>query len=205
MKPLALHTGRAMSLRRGDVDTDQIIPAEFCKRLTKSGFEDALFATWRADAGFPLNDPLRQDATVLVAAHNFGTGSSREHAVWALRDWGFRAVVASSFGDIFRRNALKNGVLAVELPARSIEGLAARVEADPAFEITVDLEACELRADGHSHPFEVERRARWLLLNGYDDIAVTLHHHEAISGYESTRPSWLPRIDAAGTGPLDRA
>ncbi|MEV8311851.1 3-isopropylmalate dehydratase small subunit [Streptomyces flavidovirens] len=195
MEPLTLHTGRAISLRRSDVDTDQIIPAEFCKRLTKSGFEDALFAAWRADPSFPLNDPLRQDATVLVAAHNFGTGSSREHAVWALRDWGFRAVVASSFGDIFRRNALKNGVLAVELPAQTVGRLASRVEADPAFEITVDLKACELRAADRSHPFTVDQRARWLLLNGYDDIAVNLGHDEAISLYEATRHRWLPRTD----------
>ncbi|MET9549929.1 3-isopropylmalate dehydratase small subunit [Streptomyces sp. NPDC006627] len=195
MKPLSLHKGRAIALRRGDVDTDQIIPAEFCKRLTKSGYQDALFATWREAPDFPLNDPSRQNATVLVAAHNFGTGSSREHAVWALRDWGFRVVVASSFGDIFRRNALKNGVLVVELPSQAVEDLAVRVEADPAFEITVDLAECELRAAGDSHPFKVERRARWLLLNGYDDIAVTLGHAESISVYETTRPTWLPRTD----------
>ncbi|ORT57432.1 3-isopropylmalate dehydratase small subunit [Streptomyces sp. CB03238] len=195
MEPLTLHTGRGISLRRNDVDTDQIIPAEFCKRLTKSGFEDTLFAKWREEPAFPLNDPLRQDATVLVAAHNFGTGSSREHAVWALRDWGFSVVVASSFGDIFRRNAFKNGLLAVQLDEEVVSGLASAVEADPDFEIVVDLEACELRAAGRGHSFEVDPRARWLLLNGYDDIAVTLGRAEAISAYEASRPPWLPRTD----------
>ncbi|QKW53499.1 3-isopropylmalate dehydratase small subunit [Streptomyces buecherae] len=197
MQPLTLYRGRAISLPRDDVDTDQIVPAEFCKRLDKSGFQDALFATWRIDPGFPLNDPARQEATFLVAARNFGTGSSREHAVWALRDWGFRAVIASSFGDIFRRNALKNGVLPVELPAEAVQDLTSRVEADPEFEITVDLEACELRAAGRTYPFEVDQRARWALLNGQDDISLTLACDADISTYERTRPHWLPRTDTA--------
>lgn len=195
MQPLTLHSGRAISLPRGDVDTDQIVPAAFCKRLDKSGYQDALFASWRTDPDFPLNDPARQEATVLVAAHNFGTGSSREHAVWALRDWGFRAVVASSFGDIFRRNALKNGLLTVELPERAVRDLAALVVADPEFEITVDLVACQLRAAGHTHPFQVDPRARWSLLNGHDEIALTLACDADISLYEGSRPHWLPRAD----------
>ncbi|MBC3988051.1 3-isopropylmalate dehydratase small subunit [Streptomyces sp. AC563] len=197
MQPLPLHSGRAISLPRDDVDTDQIVPAEFCKRLEKSGFQDALFAAWRTDPGFPLNDPTRQEATILVAARNFGTGSSREHAVWALRDWGFRAVVASSFGDIFRRNALKNGVLPVELPDRAVQYLTSRVAADPEFEITVDLEACELRTAGRTYSFEVDPRARWSLLNGHDDISLTLACDTDISTYERTRPRWLPRTDTA--------
>lgn len=129
MQPITEHTGRCVALRRSDVDTDQIIPAEFCKRLTKTGYEDTLFAGWRKDPGFVLNDPAHAGATVLVAGHNFGTGSSREHAVWALRDWGFRAVIASSFGDIFLRNAWKNGLLAVRLPEDVVADLADRADA----------------------------------------------------------------------------
>ncbi|OZM73579.1 3-isopropylmalate dehydratase small subunit [Amycolatopsis antarctica] len=200
MEPLIQHTGRAIALRRGDVDTDQIIPAEFCKRLTKSGYEDTLFVTWREDPEFPLNDPRRAGASVLIGAHNFGTGSSREHAVWALRDWGFAVVVASSFGDIFRRNAFKNGLLAVELPEEVVAELADRADADPAFEITVDLDSRELRADGLRHGFEVDRRARRLLLEGLDDIAVTLGKDGLIADYERARHSWLPRL--APTDPI---
>jgi 3-isopropylmalate/(R)-2-methylmalate dehydratase small subunit len=193
MKPLTEHTGRAMPLRRGDVDTDQIIPAEFCKRLTKVGYADALFAAWRTDPAFILNDPAYADASILIGAHNFGTGSSREHAVWALRDWGFRVVVATSFGDIFRRNAFKNGLLAVEAPEPLVTELAGRVEADPGFEITVDLVACELRAGDRSASFAVDPRARRLLLDGLDDIAVTLTKADTVTAYEKTRLRWLPR------------
>jgi 3-isopropylmalate/(R)-2-methylmalate dehydratase small subunit len=194
MEALTGHTGTCVALRRDDVDTDQIIPAQFCKRLTKSGYDDALFASWRKDPEFVLNRPERRDASVLVAGHNFGTGSSREHAVWALRDWGFAVVVASSFGDIFRRNALKNGLLAVELPEAVVAELADRADAGAAFSIEVDLEAQELRAGDLRHAFEVDEQARWLLLNGLDHIAVTLDKDAAIEAHERSRPRWLPSV-----------
>jgi 3-isopropylmalate/(R)-2-methylmalate dehydratase small subunit len=194
VKPLTEHTGYGVALRRGDVDTDQIIPAEYCKRLTKSGYADALFAGWRKDPGFVLNRPASSAASILVAGHNFGTGSSREHAVWALRDWGFVAVIASSFGDIFRRNAGKNGLLTVELPAPVVAELADMVEADSRAEITVDLAELDVRADGLCHGFDLDPRTRFLLLDGLDEIAVTLTKDDAITAYESARPNWLPRI-----------
>jgi 3-isopropylmalate/(R)-2-methylmalate dehydratase small subunit len=191
---LTRHSGRAVVLRRNDVDTDQIIPAEYCKRLTKNGYEDALFAHWRTEPDFALNEPVRAGASVLVAAANFGTGSSREHAVWALRDWGIRGVIASSFGDIFLRNAWKNGVMAVALPADVVTGLAQRAQDDPAFEITIDLTACEVRAGGQRWPFPVDRDARRMLLEGLDDIDLTLRESERIGAYERTRPAFLPTL-----------
>lgn len=194
MRAMSEHTGRGVALRRGDVDTDQIIPAEFCKRLTKSGYADTLFANWMADPAFVLNQPDRAAASVLVAGHNFGTGSSREHAVWALRDWGFQVVIATSFGDIFLRNAWKNGLLAVVLPEPAVDTLADRVDADPAFEITVDVLDMQVRAGELRWTFDVDQRARWLLLNGLDDIGLTLARDEAISGYERTRHHWLPTL-----------
>lgn len=197
MRPLHEHTGRGVALRRSEVDTDQIIPAAFCKRLTKTGYEDALFATWREDPGFVLNDPDRAAASVLVAAHNFGTGSSREHAVWALRDWGFVVVVASSFGDIFRRNAFRNGLLAVELPEAVVGQLADRVDADPASEITVSVVDREVQAGDIRCPFAIGQRQRRLLLDGLDEIAVTLGADGAIAGYEDARHAWLPRTGVA--------
>lgn len=202
MKPLTAHTGRGVPLRRGDVDTDQIIPAEFCKRLTKTGYDDVLFAGWRENENFVLNRPEYAGATVLVAGHNFGTGSSREHAVWALRDFGFVVVIASSFGDIFRRNAFKNGLLAVELPAETVVSLADRVEADPGLEITADLARLEVRADGLRCPFTVDERARSLLLRGLDEIAVTLEKDEAIGAYERDRPYWLPTLRPSAPDPV---
>ncbi|MGH3700724.1 MAG: 3-isopropylmalate dehydratase small subunit [Pseudonocardiaceae bacterium] len=200
MTPLQGHTGRGVVLRRSDVDTDQIIPAEFCKRLTKSGYQDALFAEWRKDPTFVLNQPQRAHASVLVAGHNFGTGSSREHAVWALRDSGFMVVIATSFGDIFRRNALNNGVLAIELPEAGVAELADRVDADPHVEITADLVNLEVRTDELRYGFTMNERTRWLLLNGLDEIAVTLEKAEAISAHENTRRPWLPTI--APTPPM---
>jgi 3-isopropylmalate/(R)-2-methylmalate dehydratase small subunit len=194
VKPLTRHVGRAVRLRRDDVDTDQIVPAEYCKRLTKSGYADALFATWRADPGFVLNQPASDGATILVAGHNFGTGSSREHAVWALRDGGFVAVIATSFGDIFRRNALKNGLLAVQLPGSAVARLAGLVEAAPDLEITVDLVTTRVMAPGVEHEFDVDGRARRLLLDGLDEIDVTLARQDAILRYERARRPWLPRI-----------
>jgi 3-isopropylmalate/(R)-2-methylmalate dehydratase small subunit len=208
MQSITGHTGRGVALRRDDVDTDQIIPAEFCKRLTKTGYADGLFAGWRAGAGFALNAPAAAGATVLVAGHNFGTGSSREHAVWALRDWGFVAVLASSFGDIFLRNAWKNGLLAAALPAEAVSWLANQVDAVAApmklvgigpasacqLAITVDLVGCEVRAGGRSFGFEVDERARWLVLTGRDDIDVTVEAGDAIAAHERVRRHWLPRL-----------
>ncbi|WP_280441979.1 3-isopropylmalate dehydratase small subunit [Nocardia brasiliensis] len=194
MKPLTEHVGRAIVLRRSNVDTDQIIPAEYCKRLTKSGYADVLFAGWRSDPDFVLDRPGSAGASILVAEHNFGTGSSREHAVWALRDWGFAVVVATSFGDIFRRNAFKNGLLAVELPADVVAGLYAAIEHDPRLPITVDLRHCEIRAGRLRHGFSVDARARRLLLDGLDEIAVTLERDDAISAYERARAYWLPTV-----------
>nr|WP_042178515.1 3-isopropylmalate dehydratase small subunit [Kibdelosporangium sp. MJ126-NF4]CEL13230.1 3-isopropylmalate dehydratase small subunit [Kibdelosporangium sp. MJ126-NF4]CTQ98921.1 3-isopropylmalate dehydratase small subunit (EC 4.2.1.33) [Kibdelosporangium sp. MJ126-NF4] len=202
MEPLAEHTGRGVCLRRDDVDTDQILPSQYCKRLTKSGYADALFAGWREDPEFVLNRPGNAGASILVAAANFGTGSSREHAVWGLRDWGFVVVIATSFGDIFRRNALKNGLLAVELPESVVSRLAALIDADPATTITVDLSAMEVRAAGNSHPFTVDERARWLLLNGLDEIAVTLDKHDAIQAYENDRRPWLPQLVPTASQPV---
>ncbi len=194
MEKWSRHTGRAVALRRSNVDTDQIVPSEYCKRVTKTGFRDALFARWRGEPGFFLEDPAHAGATVLLAGPNFGTGSSREHAVWALRDHDFRVVISASFGDIFRRNALRNGVLAVTLPTPVIARLMDRADAEPAFEVTTDLEAQRVHADGEQHAFEVDARARWLLLNGLDDIAVTLGHEGEISEHESGRWPWLPSL-----------
>ncbi|WP_280403942.1 3-isopropylmalate dehydratase small subunit [Nocardia brasiliensis] len=194
MKPLTEHLGRAIVLRRSNVDTDQIIPAEYCKRLTKSGYADVLFAGWRSDPDFVLNRPGSAAASILVAEHNFGTGSSREHAVWALRDWGFAVVVATSFGDIFRRNAFKNGLLAVELPADVVGGLADAIDRDPNLPIAVNLRHCEIRAGLLRHGFSVDARARQLLLDGLDEIAVTLERDDAISTYERARAHWLPAV-----------
>nr|QEO73586.1 hypothetical protein [uncultured bacterium] len=198
MNPLTSHTGRAVVLRRRNVDTDQIVPAEFCKRVTRTGYADALFARWRDEPGFVLNRPDAAGAIVLLAGSDFGTGSSREHAVWALRDWGFLVVIASRFGDIFHRNALKNGLLAITLDDQVVDGLMAAAEADPGMPITVDLTACEVRADGGTWTFEIDDRARWLLLNGFDDIDVTLRHLSEISDFEHGRHYWLPTIARGG-------
>jgi 3-isopropylmalate/(R)-2-methylmalate dehydratase small subunit len=192
VQPFTSHTGRVLPLPRSDVDTDQIIPAEFCKRITRTGFDDALFANWRADPGFVLNDPSRQGATVLVAGPHFGVGSSREHAVWALQDWGFAVVVAPSFGDIFARNALRGGLLVVPLPEPVVAGLLAAAERDPGFELTADLERGEVRAAGDRWPLEIEPRRRELLLGGLDDIELTLAHTADLERYESRRRPWLP-------------
>ncbi|MFI8950973.1 3-isopropylmalate dehydratase small subunit [Streptomyces sp. NPDC053750] len=198
MEPLTSHTGTVLPLRRSDVDTDQIIPSEYCRRLTRTGYEDALFARWREQPDFVLNDPLRARSTVLVAGANFGTGSSREHAVWALRDWGVAAVIAPSFGDIFRRNALKNGLLVAQLPDEDVAHLMAQAEQDASYEITVDLVRCVVSWPGGSRPFDVDSRARRLLLDGLDDIAVTLERQDDIIAYEQGRPDWLPTFSPTG-------
>jgi 3-isopropylmalate/(R)-2-methylmalate dehydratase small subunit len=192
MEPFVTHVGRGVPLRRSDVDTDQIIPASYLKRVSRTGFGDGLFAAWREDPGFVLNQPAYAGATILVAGSNFGTGSSREHAVWALADYGFRVVIAPRFGDIFRNNATKAGLLPVRLPADVVAALQDAVEADPAAEITVDLDAREVRAAVVNVPFEIDDYTRWRLMEGLDDIGLTLRNADEIADYETRRLSWLP-------------
>ncbi|OIJ89639.1 3-isopropylmalate dehydratase small subunit [Streptomyces colonosanans] len=193
MEAFTTHTGRAAPLRRGNVDTDQIIPAHWLKKVTRDGFEDGLFEAWRKDPEFVLNRPERQGATVLVAGPDFGTGSSREHAVWALQNYGFKAVVSSRFADIFRGNSLKNGLLTVVLEQKTVDALWELTERDPEAEVTVDLVAREVRAEGITAAFELDENSRWRLLNGLDDISITLQNEADISAYETTRPSHKPR------------
>ncbi|GII20711.1 3-isopropylmalate dehydratase small subunit [Planosporangium mesophilum] len=194
MEKFTVHTGTAVPLRRSNVDTDQIIPAVYLKRVTKTGFADGLFNAWRADPEFVLNNPVYGGASILVAGPEFGTGSSREHAVWALRDWGFRAVIAPRFGDIFRGNALKDGLLPVELEGAAIEVLWNAVEADPALAVTVDLQAREVRAGDNVWAFPLDDFSRWRLLEGLDDISLTLRHEDAVTAYEERRPEWKPAV-----------
>ena len=193
MQKFTVHTGRAAPLRRADVDTDQIIPAVWLKQVTRTGFGEGLFSAWRAaDPDFVLNRPEHDGASILVAGPDFGTGSSREHAVWALQDHGFRAVLSPRFGDIFRGNSLKAGLLTVVVPTEVVEELWARAEADPDGEVTVDLETREVRFDDRTVPFELDDFTRWRLLNGLDDIGLTLRHTDEVADYEARRPAWLP-------------
>ena len=198
MQPFITHAGRAASLRRANVDTDQIIPAEYLKRVTRSGFADGLFAAWRADPGFVLNQPQAAGATVLLAGPDFGIGSSREHAVWALLDYGFRAVISARFGDIFRNNSVQAGLLPVRLPEQTVTALADVVEADPQTLVTVDLAEREVRAAQASGdvlvsaPIDIDDYTRWRLMEGLDDVSLTLRHAEDIARYEQGRPDWLP-------------
>jgi 3-isopropylmalate/(R)-2-methylmalate dehydratase small subunit len=192
MEAFTVHAGRAVPLRRSNVDTDQIIPAEFLKRVTRTGFADGLFAAWRGDPAFVLNDERYAGATVLLAGADFGTGSSREHAVWALQDFGFRVVIAPRFGDIFRGNATKGGLLPVALPADVVDRLHDLVEADPTTEVTVDLEAREVRAGDVRASFDIDDYTRWRLLEGLDDIGLTLRHADRIADFEAARPAWMP-------------
>ena len=192
MEKFVSHTGTAVPLRRSNVDTDQIIPAVYLKRVTRSGFEDGLFAAWRNDPEFILNKPERQGASVLVAGPDFGTGSSREHAVWALQNYGFKAVISARFADIFRGNSLKGGLLTVVLPQETVEQIWAAVEADPATKVTVDLDAREVRVDDLVAPFEIDDYTRWRLMEGLDDIGLTLRNVEKIDEFETTRPSFKP-------------
>ncbi|MFF6998177.1 3-isopropylmalate dehydratase small subunit [Streptomyces sp. NPDC008313] len=193
MEAFTTHTGRAVPLRRGNVDTDQIIPAHWLKKVTRDGFEDGLFEAWRKDSSFVLNQPERAGATVLVAGPDFGTGSSREHAVWALQNYGFKTVISSRFADIFRGNSLKNGLLTVVLEQKIVDALWELTERDPQAEITVDLQDREVRAEGVTASFELDENSRWRLLNGLDDISITLRNEEDIVAYESKRPSYKPR------------
>ena len=198
MEKFTTHTGRAVPLRRSNVDTDQIIPAHWLKKVTRSGFEDGLFEAWRKDDSFVLNQPQYAGASILVAGPEFGTGSSREHAVWALENYGFRAVISSRFADIFRGNSLKNGLLTVILPQETVERIWALVEADPATEVTVDLEAREVRAPGVTAAFELDENVRWRLLNGLDDISITLQQESEITEFEANRPAFKPTTVQAG-------
>ncbi|MET9856786.1 3-isopropylmalate dehydratase small subunit [Streptomyces sp. NPDC006450] len=193
MEAFTTHTGRAVPLRRSNVDTDQIIPAHWLKKITRDGFEDGLFEAWRKDPEFVTNRPERAGATVLVAGPDFGTGSSREHAVWALQNFGFKTVISSRFADIFRGNSLKNGLLTVVLPQETVEQLWKLTEADPTAEITVDLVDRQVRAEGVVAEFELDDNARWRLLEGLDDISLTLQNEADIATYESIRPAFKPR------------
>jgi 3-isopropylmalate/(R)-2-methylmalate dehydratase small subunit len=196
MDKFTSHTGTAVPLRRSNVDTDQIIPAVYLKRVTRTGFEDGLFSAWRSDPEFVLNKPQYAGATVLIAGTDFGTGSSREHAVWALQNYGFKAVLAPRFGDIFRGNSLKGGLLPAQLPQEAIDTLWAAVEADPTTEVTVDLTTREVRVDGHSWDFPLDDFTRWRLMEGLDDIGLTLRHVDDITAYEAGRPSFKPSVKA---------
>ncbi|GIE83321.1 3-isopropylmalate dehydratase small subunit [Actinoplanes philippinensis] len=194
MDKFVTHSGKVMPLRRSDVDTDQIIPAVYLKRVTRTGFEDGLFSAWREDPDFVLNRARHAGATILVAGPNFGTGSSRQHAVWALRDWGFKAVVASRFGDIFRGNALKEGLLPIQLDQKVIESLWDLADAEPEKEITVDLDGRVVRVDDAAYGFPIDDFSRWRLMEGLDDIGLTLRHEDAITAYENGRPAFKPVV-----------
>jgi 3-isopropylmalate/(R)-2-methylmalate dehydratase small subunit len=193
MDKIDILTGVAVPLKRANVDTDQIIPAVYLKRVTKTGFEDALFAGWRNDPDFVLNQPAYQNPRVLVAGPDFGTGSSREHAVWALRDYGFTAVLAPRFGDIFRGNSGKQGLLTGQVDEADVERLWAAIEAQPGVEITVDLVARTAAIGDLTVSFAIDDYTRWRLLEGLDDIGLTLRDEEAITEFESRRESWRPR------------
>jgi 3-isopropylmalate/(R)-2-methylmalate dehydratase small subunit len=194
MDKFTVHTGTAVPLRRSNVDTDQIIPAEYLKRVTRTGFADGLFNAWRGDPAFVLNQEAYAGATILVAGPEFGTGSSREHAVWALQDWGFRAVVAPRFGDIFRGNSLKGGLLPVELPAEAVTELWDTIEADPKVSVTVDLESRKVVVGQRSWDFPLDDFSRWRLLEGLDDIGLTLRHEASIDAFEGVRAGWFPVV-----------
>ena len=194
MDAFTVHTGTAAPLYRSNVDTDQIIPAEYLKRITRHGFEDALFASWRKDPDFVLNRPEYQGVSILVSGPDFGTGSSREHAVWALQDFGFRVVLCSRFADIFRGNSGKGGLLTAVIPQSAIEELWEIVEADPSIPITVDLQERKVHVGEFMCDFEVDDYVRWRLLEGLDDIGITLEHSDVISEFEKNRPSFLPSL-----------
>ncbi len=196
MQPVRAITGRAVPLDRSDVDTDQIIPASWLKRVERTGFGQGLFGQWRDDRGFVLNKPEHAGATVLVAGPNFGTGSSREHAVWALMDYGFRAVVSPRFGDIFRNNSTKSGLVPVQVSPDVATALMEAVQADPTLEVTIDVERLRLEAPaaGIEASFPLDPFTQHRLLEGLDDIGLTLQYADDIGSYEPGRPSWLPSL-----------
>ena len=193
MEKFIKHTGTAIPLRRSNVDTDQIIPAVYLKRVTRSGFEDGLFAAWRNDPEFVLNQAQYKDGTILVAGPEFGTGSSREHAVWALQNYGFKVVISSRFADIFRGNSLKGGLLTVILPQEAVEAIWLAIESDPTTSITVDLETRTVSYGSTTVAFELDDYTRWRLMEGLDDIGLTLKHTDAIDSFEAKRPSYKPK------------
>jgi 3-isopropylmalate/(R)-2-methylmalate dehydratase small subunit len=193
MEKFTTHTGVGVPLRRSNVDTDQIIPAVYLKRVTRTGFEDALFAAWRGDPGFVLNQPAYGSGTVLVAGPDFGTGSSREHAVWALKDYGFRAVLSARFADIFRGNSGKQGLLAAQLAQEDIELIWKVLESEPGTEVTVDLETTTVTCGEVVAQFQVDDYTRWRLMEGLDDIGLTLEHEDDIAAFEAERPGYKPR------------
>ena len=187
------HTGTGVPLRRSNVDTDQIIPAVYLKRVTRSGFEDGLFAAWRSDPEFVLNKSEYQGGTVLVAGVDFGTGSSREHAVWALQNYGFKVVISSRFADIFRGNSLKGGLLTVILPQEEVEAIWSAIEADPKTSITVDLENRSVSYAGKRVSFDLDDYTRWRLMEGLDDIGLTLRHTDLVEDFEAKRANFKPK------------
>jgi len=193
MEKFISHTGTGVPLRRSNVDTDQIIPAVYLKRVTRSGFEDGLFAAWRNDPEFVLNQPQYKNGTVLVAGPEFGTGSSREHAVWALQNYGFKVVISSRFADIFRGNSLKGGLLTVILPQEAVDALWLAIETDPTTQIEVNLDARTVSYGSTTIAFELDDYTRWRLMEGLDDIGLTLKQTESIDAYEAKRPSYKPK------------
>jgi len=188
MEPFSTHTGIGIPLRRSNVDTDQIIPAVYLKRITRTGFEDGLFAAWRSDPGFVINQPVFAGGSVLVAGADFGTGSSREHAVWALMDYGIRVVISPRFADIFRGNSSKGGLVAAQVTESDVELLWKLLENNPGTEVTVDLLQQTVSAGSLVVPFEIDAYTRWRLLEGWDDISLTLRHAEEITNFEKSRP-----------------
>src|SRR6187401_3618506 len=202
MEAFRTHTGIGVPLRRSNVDTDQIIPAIYLKRVTKTGFEDGLFAAWRNEPSFVLNLPQYAGATILIAGPEFGTGSSREHAVWALQNYGFKAVITSRFGDIFRGNSGKAGLVAAKVDEKVVQKLWDHLEENPGATVTVDLESRTVRAgegpDAIEDSFDIDDYTRWRLLEGLDDIGITLSHDADIAAFEATRPSWKPVTIHAG-------
>jgi len=193
MEKFISHTGTGVPLRRSNVDTDQIIPAVYLKRVTRSGFEDGLFAAWRNDPEFVLNQSQYKLGTVLVAGPEFGTGSSREHAVWALQNYGFKVVISSRFADIFRGNSLKGGLLTVILPQETVEAIWVAIEADPSTEIKVDLDSRTVSYKGVTDAFELDDYTRWRLMEGLDDIGLTLKQTDSIDAFEAKRASYKPK------------
>ena len=193
MDKFLTHTGSALPLRRSNVDTDQIIPAEYLKRITRHGFEDALFKAWREDPNFVLNKPEYKNATILVAGPEFGTGSSREHAVWALMDYGFKVVLSSRYADIFRGNSGKAGLVTAEVPQEVIEKIWALIEKDANTQITVDLDKRQVKAGDLVADFQIDDYVRWRLMEGLDDIGLTLRHESKITEFEKTSPSYKPQ------------
>jgi 3-isopropylmalate/(R)-2-methylmalate dehydratase small subunit len=202
MREFTTHTGVGVPMRISDVDTDQIIPASYLKRVSRTGFEDGLFASWRGDPDFVLNQPAYRNGSVLVTGSDFGTGSSREHAVWALSDYGFRVVISARFADIFRGNAGKRGLLAAVVDQPDVERLWQAIENAPGIAVSVDLREKTIVVDGMTISFQIDDYTRWRLLEGLDDIGLTLREADVIDVFEAGRPDWLP-VTAVGAQPIE--